>query len=74
MKIYVRFAKKPLKCEKKLYIEKLMVSGQNRFLENFPASTSAELLAAGTKQAYFFLIVFAIIGFIGSLFVKRVRV
>lgn len=52
----------------------LMVSGQNLLLKSSPRSTTAELLAAGTKHAFFFIAVFAIIGFIASLFVKRVRV
>lgn len=52
----------------------LMVSGQNLLLKSSPRSTTAELLAAGTKHAFFFIAVFAVIGFIASLFVKRVRV
>ncbi|WP_374967607.1 DHA2 family efflux MFS transporter permease subunit [Lysinibacillus sp. RS5] len=52
----------------------LMVNGQDRFRESFPGSTTAELLAAGTKHAFFFITSFAVIGFIASLFIKRVRV
>lgn len=51
-----------------------MVSGQNRYMDKFPASSPAEMLAAGTQHAFFFIAAIAIIGFILSLFVKRVRV
>lgn len=52
----------------------LMISGQNRSMNKFPGYTAAELLAAGTKYAFFFIAAISITGFILSLFVKRVRV
>ena len=51
-----------------------MIHGQNVFLETSPSASSAELIAAGTKYAFYFIAGFAITGFIASLFVKRVRV
>ncbi|WP_158233754.1 hypothetical protein [Sporosarcina sp. P3] len=39
-----------------------------------PGAPSVELIAAGTKYAFYFIAAFAITGFIASLFVKRVRV
>ncbi|MEF2245217.1 DHA2 family efflux MFS transporter permease subunit [Paenibacillus sp. IITD108] len=52
----------------------LMVSGQNRFMNQNADFTSPELLAAGTKYAFIFIAVIAVIGFVSSLFVRRVRV
>ena len=51
-----------------------MIHGQNVFLETSPSASAAEMIAAGTKYAFYFIAGFAIVGFIASLFVKRVRV
>ncbi|PIC58052.1 MFS transporter [Sporosarcina sp. P12(2017)] len=52
----------------------LLVHGQNLLLKVSPNAPSVELIAAGTKYAFYFIAAFAITGFIASLFVKRVRV
>jgi len=52
----------------------LLLSGQQALLAHAPDSSVAESLAAGTKHAFVFIAAFAIIGFVASLFVKRVRV
>lgn len=52
----------------------LMISGQNMHVDRFPASTEMESLAAGIKHTFYFITGFATIGFITSLFVKRVQV
>lgn len=52
----------------------LMISGQNMHVDHFPASTEMESLAAGIKYTFYFITALATIGFITSLFVKRVRV
>jgi len=51
-----------------------MVDGQHQFLDKFPAAAPEEILAGGTKYAFIFIAAFAAIGFVSSLFVKRVRV
>ncbi|PIC96970.1 MFS transporter [Sporosarcina sp. P26b] len=51
-----------------------MIHGQNVFLDTLPSASAAEMIAAGTKYAFYFIAGFAIVGFIASLFVKRVRV
>lgn len=51
-----------------------MIHGENVFIEASPSASSAEIIAAGTKYAFYFIAGFAIAGFIASLFVKRVRV
>ncbi|GGP14919.1 MDR family MFS transporter [Oceanobacillus neutriphilus] len=52
----------------------LMVSGQNLFVDKFPESTSEELLAAGTKYTFVFIMTFALIGLFFSLFVKKKQI
>lgn len=52
----------------------LLISGQNALLQAAPDSPVTELLAAGTKHAFFYIAAFAITGFIASLFIKRVHV
>nr|WP_231293351.1 DHA2 family efflux MFS transporter permease subunit [Sporosarcina sp. P33] len=52
----------------------LLVHGQNLLLKVSPSAPSVELIAAGTKYAFYFITAFAVAGFIASLFVKRVRV
>lgn len=52
----------------------LMITGQNMLLKVAPSTSAADLMAAGTKYAFYFIAASAIIGFVASLFVKRVRV
>lgn len=52
----------------------LLVNGQNAYSEKFPNATPGELMAEGTKYAFIFIVGLSIIGFILSLFVKRVHV
>nr|WP_029055017.1 MDR family MFS transporter [Sporosarcina ureae] len=51
-----------------------MIHGENLFLEASPSASSVDVIAEGTKYAFYFIAGFAITGFIASLFVKRVRV
>lgn len=52
----------------------IMVVGQQRFMENNSGGTVEEALASGTNFAFYFLAVVALIGFISSFFVKRVKI
>lgn len=51
-----------------------LIHGENLFLEASPSAPPVEMIAAGTKYAFYFIAGIAIAGFIASLFVKRVRV
>lgn len=51
-----------------------MIHGENLFAQVSPSAPSVEMIAAGTKYAFYFIAGFAVTGFIASLFVKRVRV
>ena len=52
----------------------LMITGQNMLEKIAPSTSAVELMAAGTKYAFYFISAAAIIGLMASLFVKRVRV
>nr|WP_233193491.1 DHA2 family efflux MFS transporter permease subunit [Sporosarcina sp. P3] len=52
----------------------LLVHGENLLQKVSPSAPPVELIAAGTKYAFYFIAAFAVTGFIASLFVKRVRV
>ncbi|MFJ5766240.1 MDR family MFS transporter [Lysinibacillus sp. NPDC093210] len=52
----------------------LMVSGQNKHFEKFQNALPFELIAEGTKYAFFFIAALALIGLVLSLFVNGKRV
>ena len=52
----------------------LMITGQNMLDKAAPGTSAAELMAAGTKYAFYFITAAAFIGLFASLFVKRVRI
>ena len=52
----------------------LLMNGQTLHMEKFPNATPGELMAAGTKYTYVFIVGLSVVGLILSLFVKRVHV
>lgn len=52
----------------------LMVSGQSKYMEQVHNASSFELLAQGTKYAFFFIAAIALVGLVLSFFVNGKRV
>ncbi|MFB9219367.1 DHA2 family efflux MFS transporter permease subunit [Kurthia sibirica] len=49
----------------------LMIQGQKYFMIDNPSAVAQEILAAGTKYAFYFITAVAVVGFISALFIKR---
>lgn len=52
----------------------LFTAGQENFIADFGAGTPAEFLAFGTHYAFYAVLVAAVIGLVGSMFIKNNRV
>lgn len=49
----------------------LFTGGQESHFLDYPSASMPEVLAAGTKHAFYFIMIISVIGFIASLFIKK---
>lgn len=49
----------------------LFTGGQESHILDYPRASMPEVLAAGTKDAFYFIMIISVVGFIASLFIKK---